>query len=149
MQTLAQNKKAAFNYELLEKFEAGIELLGFEVKAVRAGKVTLEGSHITVRGGEAYLVGATIAPYQVKNTPESYDPRRNRKLLLTKKEIVQLAETETTKGLTIVPISMYNANRRIKVKIAVARGKKKYDKREAIKRRDDEREMHRTLKENL
>lgn len=146
MEILGQNKKAAFNYEILEKLDAGIELLGSEVKAIRAGHVSLEGAHIIVRGGEAFLIGAEIAPYQPKNTPASYDSRRNRKLLLTKKEIAGLADNENQKGLTIVPISVYNSGRKIKVAIAIARGKKKFDKRDVIKKRETERHIDRTLK---
>ena len=147
MADLASNRKARFNYELLEELEAGIELLGFEVKAVRAGKASLEGSHVTVRGGEAYLTGAPIAPYQPGNTPKDYEPSRNRRLLLTKKEIDSLSGTEREHRLTIVPISIYNKGRRIKVRIALARGKKKYDKRESIKRREAQRDIRREMKE--
>src|SRR3989338_7036284 len=145
-----ENKKAYFNYEILEKFEAGIELLGFEVKALRAGHASLEGSYVsirpTTRGGEVFLIGLHVSPYQPKNTPDSYDPNRERRLLLNKKEIHTLAGFEKKRGLTIVPISVYNKAGKIKVEIAVARGKKKYDKRETIKKRDTEREMRRTLK---
>ncbi len=143
----AENRKARFNYELLEEMEAGIELLGHEVRAVKTGKASLEGSHITVRGGETYLVGASIAPYQPNNTPAGYEPARNRRLLLTKKEIDKLSASE--RGLTIVPLTLYNKGGKIKVRVAIARGKKKFDKRQSIRRRDDEREMRRTLKENL
>ncbi|MEK7180516.1 MAG: SsrA-binding protein SmpB [Patescibacteria group bacterium] len=144
--TLIQNKKAHFNYEILETMRAGIELFGFEVKAIRKHLGTLEGTHITVRGGEAYLIGANIPPYQVKNTPESYNPTRNRRLLLTKKEIEELGKAESKKGLTVVAISMYNLGRKIKVDIAIVRGKKKYDKRQDIKKRDVERDLRRSLK---
>ncbi|OHA91743.1 MAG: SsrA-binding protein [Candidatus Zambryskibacteria bacterium RIFCSPHIGHO2_01_FULL_49_18] len=147
MSNFAENRKAHFNYELLEEMEAGIELLGHEVRAVRTGKMSLEGAHVTVRGGEAYLVGTTISPYQPNNTPEGYSPTRNRRLLLTRKEIETLSSAESKKGLTIVPISVYNKGRRIKVRVAIARGKKKFDKRETLKRRDDEREMRREMKE--
>ncbi len=143
---LIQNKKAHFDYEILEKFTAGIELLGFEVKALRGKMGSLEGSYVTIRGGEAYLIGSSIPPFQPNNTPKDYDPRRNRRLLLTKKEIASLAGTENKKGLTIVPISVYNAGRKIKVEIGVARGKKKFDKRETIKKRETDREIRRTLK---
>src|SRR3989344_2503095 len=146
MASLAENRKARFNYELLQEMEAGIELLGHEVRAVRTGKMTLEGAHITVRGGEAYLVGATISPYQPNNLPVGYEPTRNRRLLLTRKEIEKLENVEHSKGLTIVPILVYNKNRRIKVRIAIARGKKKFDKRARLRKRDDEREMIRELK---
>ncbi len=145
MANLVYNKKASFNYELLEKFEAGIELLGFEVKSIQKGQASLEGSHITVRGGEAFLLSATIPPYQPKNTPDDYKQDRRRRLLLTKKELLRLSEAEETKGLTIVPISMYNKNSKVKLEIAIARGKKKYDKRETIKRRDVERDLRRDL----
>lgn len=147
MQSLVENKKAHFNYEIMEKFEAGIELLGFEVKAIKNHQGSLEGAFVIVRGGEAYLIGARIPPYQAKNTPESYDPDRNRRLLLTKKEIAELANYGENKGLTIVPISMYNnKSNKVKVVVAIVRGKKKYDKRESIKKRDTDRELRRTLK---
>jgi SsrA-binding protein len=140
---LIENRKARFNYELLEKMEAGIELLGFEVKALRNKQGSLDGAYVIVRGGEAFLVNSFIPPYQPKNTPKEHDPRRNRKLLLTKKELAELAGAESKKGLTIVPLSVYNKGRKVKVGIAIARGKKKYDKRETIKKRDTEREMRR------
>jgi SsrA-binding protein len=144
--TLTTNRKAHFNYEILEKLEAGIELLGHEVKSVQKGQVNLEGAHITIRGNEAFLVGATISPYQPNNLTEDYDPARNRKLLLTKKELTSLEKTESEKGLTIVPISMYNKGRKIKLEIAIVRGKKKFDKRQTLKKRDSKREIDRTLK---
>jgi SsrA-binding protein len=143
MSSLIQNKKAYFNYEILEKIEAGIELLGFEVKSLKKGQGSLEGSHITVRGGEVFVINMQIPPYQPANTPASYDPLRNRKLLLTKKEISELAGSEGQKGLTIVPLSVYNKGRKLKLEIAIVRGKKKYDKRETIKKRDSEREIRR------
>ncbi len=144
--SLAQNKKAYFNYEILEKIEAGIELLGFEVKSIKNGKASLDGAHVTIRGNEAFVTGMQISPYQPKNTPKEYDPVRPRKLLLTKKEIEKLEEIEKQKGLTIVPLSVYNKGRKLKMDIAVVRGKKKYDKRETIKKRDTEREIRRELK---
>ena len=134
------------NYEMLEEFEAGLELLGHEVKSIRAKHGKLEGSHIIVRGGEAYIVGMSIPAFQVANTPNDYDPDRSRKLLLTKKELATLAEFESQKGLTIVPLSVYNKGRKLKVKIAVARGRKKYDKRAVLKERDTQRDIRRTLK---
>ncbi len=144
--SLVENRKARFNYEILEKMEAGVELLGFEVKSVKQGQISLESSHVTIRGNEAFLIGATIPPYQEANTPKEYDPRRNRKLLLTKKELQKLEKLEATKGLTIIPISMYNKGRKIKIEVAVARGKKKFDKRDALKKRESDREIRRTLK---
>ena len=141
------NKKAKFNYELLETFSAGIQLLGFEVKALKTNKGgSLDGSHVILRNGEAFLVGAHIPPYQLINTPKDYDSRRPRKLLLTKKELKKLLDIEQTRGLTIVPISMYSKGNKIKVDITVARGKKKYDKRETIKKRDIQRDIAREVK---
>ncbi len=141
----AENRKARFNYEILEKYEAGIELLGTEVKSARGGQMSLEGAFVIVRGGEVFLINANIPPYQIKNAPKNYDPLRNRKLLLTKKEIVKLAWNEK-KSLTIVPISVYNKNRKIKIEIALVKGKKKFDKRETLKKRDTDREIRREYK---
>lgn len=141
MAVLIHNRKASFNYEILERFQTGIELLGHEVKAVRHGQGAIDGAFVTVRGGEAFITGMTVPPYQTGNTPKDYDPMRNRKLLLTKDEIKRLSEIE--KGLTIVPISVYNAGRWIKMEIASVRGKKKTDKRETIKKRDTERQIRR------
>ena len=142
----AENRKSRRNYEILEKYEAGIELLGVEVKSVRGGQMSLEGAFVIVRGGEVYLINANIPPYQVKNTPKDYDPLRNRKLLLTKKEIAELAGSEKNKSLTIVPISVYNKGRKNKVGIAIVKGKKKFDKRETLRKRDTDRKIRRTLK---
>jgi SsrA-binding protein len=146
MANLADNPRVKFDYEVLSHFTAGIELLGFEVKSVRLGRMNLKGSRVSVRGGEAYLVGASIAPYQPANTPQDYEPERTRRLLLSKTEIKELEDAEGTKGLTIVPISVYNKGRFLKMDIAIARGKKKFDKREDIKKRDTERDIKRTLK---
>ena len=143
---LLDNKKAGFKYEFVRTLEAGIELFGFEVKALRQKQGALDGAYAIVRGKEVFLVNAYIPPYQPKNTPKDYDPRRNRKLLLTKSEITELTGVESRKGLTIVPVSVYSKGRKLKVGLALARGKKKYDKRETIKRRDVEREVRRTLK---
>ncbi len=145
--SLITNKKAGFNYEILEKYTAGVELFGYEVKSLRAGQGSLEGAHVTVRGGEAYVVGMFIPPYQPSNTPEEYDPHRNRRLLLNKKEIAELADVEQKKGLTIVPLSVYNKGSKIKLDIASVKGKKKFDKRETLKKRDTERETNREFKD--
>jgi SsrA-binding protein len=146
MANYAENRKMRFDYETLQKYEAGIELLGSEVKSVRGGHMSLEGAFVIVRGGEVFLINANIPPYQVKNTAIDYDQLRNRKLLLTKKEIVELAQSERNKSLTIVPISVYNKNRKIKIEIALVRGKKKHDKRETIKKRETDREIRREFK---
>lgn len=145
--SLIYNKKIQLDYEILEKFEAGIELLGLEVKSIKEGNGSLLGSYITVRGGEAFLISANIPAYQEKNAPKDYDAKRNRKLLLNKEQIQKLASIETKKGLTISPISMYNKGKLIKVEIAIVRGKKKHDKREDIKKRDTDREIRREYKD--
>ncbi|MSR87608.1 MAG: SsrA-binding protein SmpB [Candidatus Zambryskibacteria bacterium] len=149
---LALNKKARFDYEILKRFTAGLELIGAEVKSVRAGKANLRGSFIGVRPStrsgqavEAYLLNADIPPYQPKNAPTDYDSLRERKLLLTEAEIQELRDAENTKGLTIVPLSVYNKGRFLKLDIAIARGKKQFDKRQAIKKRDVERDLKRSL----
>ena len=143
-QPAIHNKKATFNYEIIERFDAGIELLGNEVKSLREGHVSLDGTYIIVRGAEAWLIGMTIPPYQVNNVAaqkEVYDPIRNRKLLLTRAEIATLAGLKG--GLTIVPITVYNKGRKFKVEIAIVRGKKNFDKRQTIKKRDTERQIRR------
>ncbi|TSC54835.1 MAG: ssrA-binding protein [Parcubacteria group bacterium LiPW_30] len=146
MSSFIENKKARFNYEITETLEAGIELLGPEVKSIKGGMGSLEGAYAVVRGGEVFLLGSNIPPYQAGNMPKGYDPLRTRKLLLTKKEIIELAQMEQEKKLTIVPLSMYNKKGKVKVSLGVARGKKKFDKRETIKKRDDMREVRRSLK---
>jgi SsrA-binding protein len=149
---LIEHKKARLDYEILKEFEAGLELLGFEVKSLRARHGKLEGAHIVVRpsgkGGknEAYIVGMQIPAYQAANTPESYEPERTRRLLLTAKELVELADFEGQRGLTIVPLSVYNKGSKLKVRLAAARGRKKYDKRAVMKERDTKRDIDRTLK---
>ncbi len=143
---LIEHGKARLDYEILETIETGIELSGTEVKSLRRKQGKLEGSHVIVRGGEAYIVGMHIPPYQPGNTPESYDPGRTRKLLLSKVQIGVLAGHEQQKGLTLIPLSVYNKRNKLKLGIAVARGKKKFDKRATIKHREDTRKMERALK---
>jgi SsrA-binding protein len=144
---LVKNRKATFNYEVLEKYEAGIELRGFEVKALRAGKGKLEGAHVVVRGDEAFLVGAQIPAFQPKNAPKDYDPERTRRLLLNRKELNEMIGIETSKGFTLVPISLYTKGRNIKLEFASVRGKKKFDKREAIKERETKIKIDRLMKQ--
>ncbi len=146
MSALVENKKARLEYEILESFEAGMELFGYEVKALRIGRASLVGARVVIRAGEAFLVGATISPYQEKNTPKSYDAERTRRLLLSRKEILDLESYEGKKGLTTIPIMVYNKRHRLKLQVAVARHKKKHDKREALKDRDTKRMIDRTLK---
>jgi SsrA-binding protein len=141
--SLITNRKATFNYEITDTLVAGIELFGYEVKSVRAGQGSLDGSYVTIRGNEAFLIGAFIPPFQANNTPKEYDPNRNRKLLLTKAEIKKLGTIESAKGLTIVPLSVYNKGRVLKIDLGIGTGKKKFDKRETLKKRDTERETRR------
>lgn len=138
------NQKAFFDYELLDRIEAGIHLYGAEVKAVRLGHVDLSGSFVRLSGTEAYLVNAKIYPYEFARN-EKYDPNRTRKLLLHKKEILSLKAKTEGANLTIVPVLLYTTKTFIKAQLAVARSKKKFDKRETIKKRDRDREMRRGL----
>ncbi len=146
MKALIENKKARLEHEILDTYEAGLSLYGFEVKGLRAGNASLVGSRVVVRGGEAYLVGASIPPYQEKNTPKDYDPERSRRLLLNAKEIAELAAQEGQKRLTIIPLMVYNKGRRLKLQIGIARHKNKRDKRETLKGREAKRHIERTLK---
>lgn len=139
------NRRARYDYHLLEKFEAGIALIGPEVKSVRAGKMKLTESFVRIRDGEVWLHNAYINPYPFARQ-EGYDSARTRKLLLHKKEILALEQKIKQKKLTLVPVSCYTKGRNIKLEIALAKGKKKYEKREAKKRRDVEREVERELK---
>ncbi len=146
MSTFIDNRKAHFNYTIEETFEAGIELQGHEVKSIKKGQGNINSSFCIVRGGEAFIIGLHIPPYQPNNTDPTYDPDRTRKLLLSKKEIKKLADKDEIKGLTLVPLSMYSKGRHIKVSVAVAKGKKVFDKRETIKNRDLDREIAREYK---
>lgn len=144
MPIYAENKGARRNYEILETFEAGIVLLGHEVKAVRAGKCSLKGASVIAKGASALLVGAVISPYQVNNVPDTYLPRRPRQLLLTKRELASLIGA-TQQGLTLVALKLYNKNSRIKLEFALGKGLKKQDRREKIKRREFERRKKKLL----
>ena len=146
MKILAWNKKAGFDYEILESYEAGLVLYGHEVKAIKTGHVSLTGSYVVAKGNEFFLTNALIPPYQPANTPKDYDPQRSRKLLLKKSEIRSLVGKSKTKGLTLIPIKLYTKKSKIKLEFALAKGKKKIDKREKIKKRDIEREIGRKLR---
>ena len=154
MQIFAENQKAYFNYEILEKIEAGIALIGQEVKSIKNGRINLAGSYVVLRNNEAFLVGCTIPPYQPKNAPADYNSERPRKLLLKKSEIKYLVGKTKQKGLTLMPLGVYtkdghHASGRIKLEFAIAKGKKKFDKREVIKKREAEREISRALKDKF
>lgn len=139
---IATNRKAKHDYFLEDRIEAGIALKGTEIKSIRAGRVSLREAYVQVDGGEAWLVNAHIAPYDPASTM-NHDPRRRRKLLLHKRQIIKLFDDIRQKGYTIIPTVMYLRSGRAKVEIAVARGKRKYDKRREIAKRDAEREMAR------
>lgn len=142
---LVDNKKAKLRFTVLETFSAGIELLGTETKSLRGKHGSLDGARVVVRGGEAYLIGMTIPAHQVKNADKEYDAERPRRLLLSKREIAELSDAESKKGLTVVPLELYN-NRYIKVRIGIVKGKGRADRREDLKARDATREMARVLK---
>ena len=147
MTTLAENKKAYYNYTILEKFEAGIALIGQEVKSLKTRGVNLAGNYVILKNSEIFWVGANIHPYQPKNAPPDYNPERWRKLLLKKSEIKYLIGKSKQKGLTLIPLKLYTIRGgKIKLEFAIARGKKKFDKREQIKKREIEREMEKELK---
>ncbi len=141
---LVTNKKATFNYEVKDKIVAGVELLGFEVKSLRSGLGSLDGSYIIVRGGEAFLIGCYIPAFQKANAPKDYNDRRNRRILLKKKEIKELA-LEEQKKTPLIPLAFFASGSKIKLEFALAKGKKKGDKRQSIKKRDTERDLKRKL----
>lgn len=145
MATLAINKRARFDYEILEKLTAGIELTGHEAKSAKLGHPNVAGTHAIVRDDEAFLIGMDIPSFQPNNAPSDYDPMRTRKLLLRRSEIKHIAG-KTQSGLTLVPLKLYTERGLIKVEIALARGRKKHDKRELIKKRETEREIRRFKK---
>jgi SsrA-binding protein len=146
MRALAFNKRARFDYEILETIEAGLALLGTEVKSVRAGNMSLRGAFVTLHDEEAYLTNATIPPWQIKNAPGDYDPTRPRKLLIKKHEIKHFIGSKKEKGLTMIPLRVYTKGPRIKLEIGLARGKKKYEKKEQKRERDIRRDTERLLR---
>jgi SsrA-binding protein len=130
----------------LEKFEAGISLIGQEVKSLKTRGVNLSGNYVVMKNSEVFWIGAHISPYQPKNAPSNYNPERSRKLLLKKEEIKYLVGKTKQKGLTLIPLKLYIKNGKIKLEFGIAKGKKKFDKREIIKKREVEREIRRALK---
>jgi len=143
---IAENRKAFHDFHLLETFEAGIELLGTEVKAIREGRVNLRDSFARVEDGEVYLYNVNISPYSHRGYAD-HEPLRRRKLLLHRHEILKLIGQTVEKGMTLVPVRMYFKNGRVKVAVSLAKGKKEYDKRETIKRRETDRETRAAIKE--
>ena len=144
---LAFNKRAVFDYELLQTYEAGLSLLGTEVKSVRAGHMSLKGAFVTIHNNAPMLTNATIPPWQAKNAPSDYDPTRPRQLLLKSSELKELMGTRQNMGLTIIPIKVYSSKSgKLKLQIALAKGKKQYNKKEAKKEADIKRDVDRMLR---
>jgi len=149
MAEYAYNRKAGFEYEFLEKYEAGLVLSGQEAKSIRGGHISLQGAYVVIQSGQAYLLNATVSPYQANNTPKDYEPTRSRKLLLHKEEIKSLIGATKQKGLTLVPIRVYNKSGKIKLEFVLARGKKSFDKRESISKRENDRRLRREIRGKL
>ncbi len=145
MKIIAKNRKASFEYFLLEKFEAGIELQGSEIKSIRAGQVSIGEAFVQIDNKEAWLINSHVAKYDAASI-FNHDPKRKRRLLLHKKEIIKIWDTMRQKGVTVIPTILYLKNGKAKIEIALARGKKMYDKRDSIAKRDQEREMARSRK---
>lgn len=146
MADLASNSRATYDYDILDEYEAGLVLTGQEVKSAKNGQMKLKGAHVVFRGGEAWLLGSHIPKYSKAGPLPDYDPERSRKLLLRRKELRHLRGKAEEKGLTIVPLRAYLKRGRIKVAVGVGRGKRRYEKREAIKKRDLDREMRGRMK---
>jgi len=149
MGVLAKNKRAYFDYEILDEYEAGLVLMGHEVKSAKTGHVSLKGSYVVVKmdnSPEVYLINSYIALYKFANQNMAYDPLRSRKLLLNKKEIKHLIGKQKEKSLTLIPLKLYTKHNLIKLSFAIAKGKKKEDKRDVVKKRDLDREARRVIK---
>lgn len=148
MKSLAINKRAPYDYELLDRYEAGLILLGHEVKSIKTGHLSLKGSFVTIKGDELYLTNAFIPPYPFAGILTHYDSTRSRKLLLKKSEIRSLIGKIKTKGLTLVPVRVYSRKKLLKLEFAVGRGKKSFDKRDTIAKREAQRRVSRALREH-
>ncbi len=153
MKIFALNKRANYDYNILETFEAGLVLKGHEVKSIKNGHISLQGAYVIIRNNEAYLLNAAVSPYQPKNTPKDYDPTKTKKLLRHRKEIKYLIGKSKERGLTLVPIKVYTkegktsqGRGKLKLEFGIGRGKKKVDKRELIKKQEAKREIERKLK---
>ena len=146
MKILAKNREAFFNYTIEHTLEAGIVLAGHEVKSVKTGTMSLKGAHVTIRGNEAVLVNAHISAYKYSGEIPGYDPTRSRKLLLNRKEISSLIGKYKEQGMTLVPLEVYEKRGLVKIKLGIGRGKKKFDKRESIKRREADRKISRAIR---
>lgn len=147
MKVYSENKKATYDYEVLEKFETGLVLFGQEVKSIKTGHINLSGSYVTLVSGEPFLIGVKVPPYQPNNAGADYGEERQKKLLLNKKEINYLIGKTKQKGFSLIPLKIYEKNGRIKLEFGLAKGKKEYNKKEKIKKRDIDREVNRELSE--
>jgi SsrA-binding protein len=143
---LSENKKAYFDYEILEKFEAGMVLSGQEVKSIKSGKISLKSSYVVFNEQEPFLIGAKVPAYQPKNAPSDYDPEKSRKLLLKKTEIKHLIGKVSERGIALIPLKIYVKNAMVKLEFGIAKGRKKFSKKEMIKKRENQREVQRELK---
>lgn len=146
--SLLENKKVGLSYEILETLTTGIVLSGAEVKSLRKNHGSINESFVVLKDGELFLAKAFIPPYQIKNTPPSYDPYRNRKLLVHRTEITRFIQKKSESGLTLIPLKVFTENRKIKVLLGLAKGKNKHDKRETIKKRESDREIGRLMKQH-
>lgn len=147
MSDFATNPRARFDYEILETVEAGVVLRGYEVKSVKSGKASIKGAYVRIIRGAPWLVGATIAPYQAGNVPPEYDEHADRKLLMSKNQIASLVGLAQSHGVSLVPLRLFAKKGLVKLEIGIARGKKKYDKRDAIKQKDIARSRQRGMNE--
>ncbi|MEA3344278.1 MAG: SsrA-binding protein SmpB, partial [Patescibacteria group bacterium] len=143
---LSENKRAYFDYEILEKFEAGMVLSGQEVKSIKSGKISIKSSYVVFNKEEPFLIGSKVPPYQPRNAPSDYDPEKSRKLLLKKSEIRHLIGKTNEKGIALIPLKIYVKNAMVKLEFGIAKGRKKFSKKEMIKKRDNQREIQRELK---
>lgn len=156
MPILSENRRVRYDYDIIEKYESGIQLRGFEAKSARIGRMNLAGAYVIIRPSasskraaiEAWLLNADIPPYQAENTPRGYEQSRTRKLLLRRTEILELSEKLSQKGLTLLPLKVYNKNHRIKIELGLARSRKAYDKRAHIKKREAQTEIKKVLRQN-
>jgi len=146
MTTLAINKRAKFDYEFIERYEAGLVLFGHEVKSIKTGHISLKGAFVTIHNNELYLTNALVPPYQHAGNIKDYDPNRSRKLLVKKSEIRSLIGKKAQAGLTMIPIRVYTKKNLLKLEFALAKGKTQHDKRHSIKKRDTDRNIARVLR---
>ncbi len=146
MKTFATNKRANYDYEILEKIEGGLVLKGYEVKSIKTGHISLRGAFVTIKGNELFLTNASIPAYQPANMPDNYDPERSRKVLARKSQIKSLIGKISQKGLTLVPIKVYSKHGFIKLEFGVGKGKRKIDKREDIKKREEKINIARVMR---